>query len=128
MASRLGRVHGPNLTGGRRAALPLKGRHPADVAELVDALDLGSSAARRAGSSPAVRTILRCAQRSEGCPPKPWRSRSVSRLVQLRMAYAVSPQARAVDSAGAGCHKPAFPEFAPTAKDLQRRRVCRKPV
>ncbi len=28
----------------------------ADVAELVDALDLGSSAARRGGSSPLIRT------------------------------------------------------------------------
>ena len=28
----------------------------ADVAELVDALDLGSSAARRGGSSPSIRT------------------------------------------------------------------------
>ncbi len=32
----------------------------ADVAELVDALDLGSSAARRGGSSPFIRTILSC--------------------------------------------------------------------
>lgn len=31
----------------------------ADVAELVDALDLGSSAERRGGSSPFIRTILR---------------------------------------------------------------------
>ena len=30
----------------------------ADVAELVDALDLGSSAARRGGSSPLIRTIF----------------------------------------------------------------------
>ena len=29
----------------------------ADMAKLVDALDLGSSAARRAGSSPVIRTI-----------------------------------------------------------------------
>ena len=29
----------------------------ADVAELVDALDLGSSAARHGGSSPSIRTI-----------------------------------------------------------------------
>ncbi len=29
----------------------------ADVAELVDALDLGSSAERRGGSSPFIRTI-----------------------------------------------------------------------
>ena len=29
----------------------------ADVAELVDALDLGSSAARRGGSSPLIRTM-----------------------------------------------------------------------
>ena len=29
----------------------------ADVAKLVDALDLGSSAARRGGSSPSIRTI-----------------------------------------------------------------------
>ena len=56
MALAPARVHGRAMTGGRRADLPLKGRHPADVAELVDALDLGSSAARRAGSSPAVRT------------------------------------------------------------------------
>ena len=32
----------------------------ADVAKLVDALDLGSSAARHGGSSPSIRT----------CPPK----------------------------------------------------------
>lgn len=31
----------------------------ADVAELVDALDLGSSAERRGGSSPFIRTTLR---------------------------------------------------------------------
>ena len=30
----------------------------ADVAELADALDLGSSAARRMGSTPFIRTIL----------------------------------------------------------------------
>ncbi len=30
----------------------------ADVAKLVDALDLGSSAARRGGSSPFIRTML----------------------------------------------------------------------
>ena len=30
----------------------------ADVAKLVDALDLGSSAARHGGSSPSIRTIL----------------------------------------------------------------------
>jgi hypothetical protein len=30
----------------------------ADVAKLADALDLGSSAARRGGSSPSIRTIL----------------------------------------------------------------------
>lgn len=30
--------------------------HHADVAELVDALDLGSSAERRGGSSPSIRT------------------------------------------------------------------------
>ena len=29
----------------------------ADMAELVDALDLGSSAARRGGSTPSIRTI-----------------------------------------------------------------------
>jgi hypothetical protein len=33
-------------------------RSSADVAELVDALDLGSSAVRRGGSSPLIRTIL----------------------------------------------------------------------
>ncbi len=31
----------------------------ADVAELVDALDLGSSAARRGGSTPSIRTIIK---------------------------------------------------------------------
>ncbi len=31
--------------------------HIADVAKLVDALDLGSSAARHGGSSPSIRTI-----------------------------------------------------------------------
>ena len=37
----------------------------ADVVELVDTLDLGSSAARRGGSSPLIRTILQfcCIQR-----------------------------------------------------------------
>ena len=34
-------------------------RAGADVAELVDALDLGSSAERRGGSSPFIRTTLR---------------------------------------------------------------------
>jgi hypothetical protein len=39
------------------AAAPHKTRSPdADVAELVDALDLGSSAVRRGGSSPLIRT------------------------------------------------------------------------
>ncbi len=32
------------------------GKNHADVAKLVDALDLGSSAARRGGSSPFIRT------------------------------------------------------------------------
>ena len=32
--------------------------YEADVAELVDALDLGSSAARREGSSPSFRTLI----------------------------------------------------------------------
>ena len=40
-----------------RASNPLR-RFGADVAELVDALDLGSSAARRGGSSPLIRTTL----------------------------------------------------------------------
>ena len=31
---------------------------PADVAKLVDALDLGSSAARHGGSSPSIRTKI----------------------------------------------------------------------
>ena len=35
-------------------------RVSADVAELVDALDLGSSAARRGGSSPFIRTTVLC--------------------------------------------------------------------
>ncbi len=34
-------------------------RDLADVAELVDALDLGSSAERRGGSSPLIRTKLK---------------------------------------------------------------------
>ena len=34
-------------------------KYCADMAELVDALDLGSSAARRGGSSPFTRTILK---------------------------------------------------------------------
>lgn len=38
------------------AAAPAMGQGFADVAELVDALDLGSSAARRGGSSPLIRT------------------------------------------------------------------------
>lgn len=37
-------------------ALPKFSKH-ADVAKLVDALDLGSSAARHGGSSPSIRTI-----------------------------------------------------------------------
>ena len=39
-----------------RAAILSIGSRRADVAELVDALDLGSSAARRGGSSPLIRT------------------------------------------------------------------------
>ncbi len=35
-----------------------KNKIDADVAELADALDLGSSASRRGGSSPSTRTIL----------------------------------------------------------------------
>ncbi len=34
-------------------------RPPADVAKLADALDLGSSAARRVGSTPSIRTLTR---------------------------------------------------------------------
>ena len=37
----------------------------ADVAELVDALDLGSSAERRGGSSPFIRTNFIANDRSE---------------------------------------------------------------
>ena len=40
----------------------------AGVAELVDALDLGSSAARRGGSSPLARTIKRPGQRLAARP------------------------------------------------------------
>ena len=36
--------------------------HQADVAELADALDLGSSALRRGGSSPFIRTFAGLAQ------------------------------------------------------------------
>ena len=35
-------------------------RADADVAELVDALDLGSSAERRVGSTPIIRTMSPC--------------------------------------------------------------------
>ena len=45
----------------------------ADVAELADALDLGSSASRRAGSTPAVRT-------------KVWRTKRQVRARRLRAA------------------------------------------
>tara|TARA_R110000868_G_scaffold312942_2_gene573987 strand:+ start:14093 stop:14527 length:435 start_codon:yes stop_codon:yes gene_type:complete len=53
----------------------------ADVAELVDALGLGPSAARRGGSSPSIRTSLRSqcelrlgrpnANRAKAVPPQP---------------------------------------------------------
>ena len=42
-----------------RMMAPMGWRADADVAELVDALDLGSSAERRGGSSPFIRTTLR---------------------------------------------------------------------
>src|SRR5690606_8440618 len=45
-------------TPGPAGRFPFRGRHIAKVAELVDALDLGSSAARRGGSSPPFRTSL----------------------------------------------------------------------
>ena len=57
----------------------------ADVAELVDALDLGSSAERRGGSSPFIRTTLRSDElRAAAHPkmsvrrafPKPWQGRA----------------------------------------------------
>jgi hypothetical protein len=44
-----------NLSAPRPAA---RANRRADVAELADALDLGSSAARRGGSSPLIRTTL----------------------------------------------------------------------
>ena len=40
----------------RRVSLLYRPRLDADVVELVDTLDLGSSAARRGGSSPFIRT------------------------------------------------------------------------
>src|SRR3990167_7221433 len=48
-----------------RAGKCLSGAWNAGVAELVDALDLGSSAARRGGSSPLARTTIN--------PPSPRR-------------------------------------------------------
>ena len=41
---------------GQQKILPIFALSIADVAKLVDALDLGSSAARRVGSSPFIRT------------------------------------------------------------------------
>jgi hypothetical protein len=49
-----GKQEGFARTGRCRAKAIIEGF--ADVAELVDALDLGSSAARRGGSSPFIRT------------------------------------------------------------------------
>jgi hypothetical protein len=56
---RLSRVAGgyPAFLCKDRLIHPATSSQSAKVAELVDALDLGSSAARRAGSSPAFRTI-----------------------------------------------------------------------
>lgn len=42
----------------RRESKKVTSRIKADVAKLVDALDLGSSAARHGGSSPSIRTKL----------------------------------------------------------------------
>ena len=48
------------LANGKQAGVPAKaGIHVAGVAELVDALGLGPSAARLRGSSPLTRTTLR---------------------------------------------------------------------
>jgi hypothetical protein len=49
-----------------------RGLHAAGVAELVDALDLGSSGENRGGSSPSARTNLSVAKKTarrrfEGC-------------------------------------------------------------
>ncbi len=52
-----GRMHGLTALRGRDRIRLLSFSH-ADVAELADALDLGSSAARRMGSTPFIRTIL----------------------------------------------------------------------
>ena len=52
-------------------------RADADVAELVDALDLGSSAERRGGSSPFIRTTLRSSSFGWRAIPKLVRRRSV---------------------------------------------------
>jgi hypothetical protein len=38
---------------------PNQGYQYADVMELVDMLDLGSSASRRAGSIPVIRTVIK---------------------------------------------------------------------
>ena len=43
---------------------------PADVAELVDALGLGSSAARRGGASPLIRTIISLTANALRVPPR----------------------------------------------------------
>src|ERR1035437_7053431 len=55
------RFHAPVV----RAKMPMW----AKVAELVDALDLGSSGDNRAGSSPAFRTIARNAKPPVACSP-----------------------------------------------------------
>ena len=54
-------------------------RADADVAELVDALDLGSSAERRGGSSPFIRTTLRSSSFGWRATPKLVRRRNVLR-------------------------------------------------
>ena len=54
---RLDRVPPAFIPVGGTTVLRLSRRPSADVAELVDALDLGSSAVRRGGSSPLIRTM-----------------------------------------------------------------------
>ena len=60
---------GPHGRARQRAISCTRPKTPAGVAELVDALVLGTSIARCGGSSPFARTILQCRPGSWGVPP-----------------------------------------------------------
>lgn len=64
----------PSALRGHPARTQFRYRIPtrARMAELVDALDLGSSAERRGGSSPPPRTIDRCGLHLVGIPAEAW--------------------------------------------------------